>query len=128
LALTASVPAKATRLARLGTILAAAGAGGLGFFDIADPLSPAALHERLAIETVVDLAVPPDSAGHMLVAVAEAGASLVWLPPRGAPEIVGSFPQPPWFVHSARLPGLVARLTEERSAIRISGFGAAATI
>jgi hypothetical protein len=127
LALAASVPARATRLARLGTVLAAAGQGGLRFFDIADPLSPVSLHERLAIEAV-DLAVPPDSPGHMLVAVAQAAASLIWLPPRGAPEIVGSFARPPWFVHSARLPGLLARLTEERSAIRIGTFGAAATI
>jgi hypothetical protein len=127
LSLAASVPTNAHRLARIGTTLAAAGPGALHFFDIADPMSPKRLHGRLAIEAT-DLGVPPDSGGHMLAAVTGSHAELIRLPPRGAPEIIGSFAQPPWYLYSARLPGLLATLNRERTAIRIGGLGESVTL
>jgi hypothetical protein len=127
LCLHSSAQARATRLARLGPTLVAAERSRLSVFDAQDPF---ALHRKEAHLDLdaVDLVSVPDSGGRSLAAVTSLGAAVVTFPKTGEPHVVATFAAAPWFLGLARLPGLVARLSGDLSAIRLSAPGASKTI
>jgi hypothetical protein len=127
LTLQTSTPANAARLARLGSTVLAAGAGKLSFVDISNPAQLRASGNQLQLDAV-DFVPLPDSGERNLVAVSPQGSSVVTVPVDGAAKVIARFPGVPWFLNSARLPGLLVRLADDLSTIRLSSLGAVKTI
>jgi hypothetical protein len=125
LRLLGSVPLEgAERLARVGGRLVAGGSRGISFFDLQDPVYPkiTSYHLDLAVD---DLAVPADSGGLTLLAVSAKGpAWLLDFSNSSQPRIVAHYPLPPWFLYTARLPGLLVSLDHDRTSIVVGAFGA----
>jgi hypothetical protein len=118
----------AVRLAQLGTTLFVAGTAGLVVFDTTTALHPVRMGvHQLAGITDVELATDGD--GRRLLAVLSTGpAQLLDFSDATKPVLVATYSQPPWFLGTARLPGLLLKVSADARAIRVSAFGRSKTL
>lgn len=109
-------------LARAGDKLVAASAKGLEVFSIVNPKHPDR-KEGFELSGIVDLVKPFGDVGQALLAVAEPGPSKLFDFSRGDdPKPVADYPQPPWYVGTARIGNLLLKLDKGGAAIQVSFF------
>jgi hypothetical protein len=114
----------------VGDRLYAAGRSGLAVFDVAEPESPRRLRhlEQFLDGPLVDLAVPADRGDRTLLAVHAKGPAQLLDIASDRLHPIAAYPQTPWFLNTARLPGLLLRLVAGGASITVSEFGAVRTI
>lgn len=113
----------ATRIAQLGNSLFVAEATGLRAFDISNPLNPVSI-SAYPLPRITDLAVATDGEGRKVLAVPVDGpAQLIDFTNAANPRAVATYSQPAWFPGTARLPGLLLRLSDDGRSVRVSAFG-----
>jgi hypothetical protein len=111
-----------TCLALVANTLVAGGPSGIELFDVSDPQRPRRRNGKLALNTQ-RLVVPPDMGGRAVLAVSSEGQAWLINLLSEEPSLLVTYPRPPWFASSGRLPGLLVRIGADRRSIVVSALG-----